>query len=57
MSAALCTPNASRSRGSYYLIAHTIMKKRKVIKVIWIILSLIVVLSMVAWTVGVGFTY
>lgn len=28
------------------------MKKRKVIKVLWVILSFIVILSMVAWTLG-----
>jgi len=31
------------------------MKRRKVIKVLWIILSFIVVISMVAWTAMVGF--
>jgi len=28
------------------------MKRRKVIKIIWIILSFLVVFSMVAWTMG-----
>lgn len=28
------------------------MKRRKVIKVLWIVLSFVVVLSMVAWTVS-----
>lgn len=31
------------------------MKRRKVIKFLWIILSLIVVFSMVSWTAMVGF--
>jgi len=31
------------------------IKKKKVIKVIWIIISSIVVFSMVAWSVGVAF--
>jgi len=31
------------------------MKRRKVIKILWIILSFIVVLSMVSWTAMVGF--
>jgi len=31
------------------------MKRRKVIKIIWIILSFLVVVSMVAWTAMVGF--
>ncbi len=31
------------------------MKRRKVIKIFWIFLSFIVVISMVAWTVGVAF--
>lgn len=31
------------------------MKRRKFIKTLWIVLSFIVVLSMVAWTIGVGF--
>jgi hypothetical protein len=30
------------------------MKRRKVIKVLWIILSFIVVLSMISWTVMAG---
>jgi len=32
------------------------MKRRKVIKVFWIILSFFVVISMVAWTVMIGFS-
>ncbi len=31
------------------------MKRRKIIKVLWIIVSFIVVLSMVSWTAMVGF--
>jgi len=31
------------------------IKRKQVIKVLWIILSFIVVLSMVAWTAAVGF--
>jgi hypothetical protein len=31
------------------------MKKRKVIKALWIVISFIVVISMVAWTVMLGF--
>jgi len=31
------------------------MKRKKVVKVIWIIISLIVVISMVAWTVALPF--
>jgi hypothetical protein len=31
------------------------MKRRKVIKTLWIILSFIVVLSMVAWTAMIGY--
>ena len=30
-------------------------KRRKIIKVLWIILSFIVVLSMISWTAMVGF--
>jgi preprotein translocase subunit SecE len=33
------------------------MKRRKVIKVLWIVLSFIVVLSMVAWTATLGFSH
>ncbi len=31
------------------------MKRRKVIKALWIVISIVVVLSMVAWTAAVGF--
>ena len=31
------------------------MKRRKIIKFLWIVLSFIVVLSMVAWTAVIGF--
>jgi len=31
------------------------MKRRKIIKTLWIILSFIVVLSMISWTVAIGF--
>ena len=31
------------------------MKRKKVIKTLWIILSFIVVISMVAWTVAIGY--
>jgi preprotein translocase subunit SecE len=31
------------------------MKRKKVIKTLWVILSFIVVISMVAWTVAIGF--
>ncbi len=31
------------------------MKRKKVIKVVWIIISLMVTISMVAWTVAVPF--
>ena len=31
------------------------MKRRKVIKILWIILSFIVVLSMLSWTAMIGF--
>lgn len=31
------------------------MKKRKIIKTVWIIISFFVVLSMVAWTAMIGF--
>lgn len=33
------------------------MKRRKVIKLLWIILSFLVVLSMLAWTAAVGFNF
>jgi len=32
------------------------MKRRKIIKGLWIVLSFIVVISMIAWTVAIGFT-
>lgn len=31
------------------------MKRKKVIKTLWIILSIMVVISMLAWTVAIGF--
>jgi len=33
------------------------MKRRKVIKIVWTIISFFVVVSMVAWTALVGFIY
>jgi len=33
------------------------MKRRKIIKGFWIVLSFIVVISMVSWTVMIGFSY
>jgi preprotein translocase subunit SecE len=31
------------------------MKRRKIIKALWVVISFIVVLSMVAWSVAIGF--
>lgn len=31
------------------------MKKRKIIKAVWVVISFIVVISMLAWTVAIGF--
>lgn len=31
------------------------MKKKKIIRTMWIIISFVVVVSMVAWTVAIGF--
>ena len=33
------------------------MKRKKVIKVIWIILTAFVAISMMAWTIGAAFLY
>lgn len=31
------------------------MKRKKIVKAVWIVISVMVVLSMITWTIGIGF--